>query len=91
MQDLCSQQSLQEEFCTQHPNEPLVAVHSSNHQLMCNQCLFQSDLTNCTEHMAQLTFTSTLAHSLKQLFDQKFSAYQQNLQNLSSIRPERIS
>ena len=52
MQDLCSQQSLQEECCTQHPNEPLVAVHSSNHQLMCNQCLFQSDLTNCTEHMA---------------------------------------
>ena len=77
-----SQSSIAEEICQVHPNEPLVAYDQNSFKLLCNQCIYLSDVYAIEEGMNQLTFSSIIAGNLKDLFDQKFEAYRNSLNQM---------
>lgn len=81
-----SQTSLQEEYCKTHPGELFVAHAQSPNRLLCNQCIYESDIS-CLED-SSLNFTCFIAGNLKDLFDSKFEQYRQSLSQMQSIAPQ---
>ena len=72
-----SQNSGIEELCQTH-KELLVAVDKTSNVLVCNSCIFEEgDKFGKDESL--LAFTSYMAQNLKELFDEKFNLYKENL------------
>ena len=59
-----------EEYC-QKCNDIFVAYDKKKNELVCNQCIY-NEFDDVTKALEQLTFTSYVASSLKELFDEKF-------------------
>ena len=84
-----SQSSLNEEYCPKY-NEPYVAFDKKKGELVCNQQIY-NDYGDMQQALENLTFTSYVASSLKDLFDDKFNAYKSSLQDMNKIAPQVIS
>ena len=82
-QDRLSQTSSQEEYCPNFPTERLVAVDTSTGKLMCNQCIYKSDLS--LSEANSLQFTSQIAGQLKDIFDGKFQDYKRALGQMHKV------
>jgi hypothetical protein len=86
-----SQTSIQEEYCSEHRQELYVAYDTANDKLVCNQCIYASDIQSVESAMSTLSFTSFIAGNLKDLFDQKFQHYRASLESMQTIAPQQIS
>ena len=64
---------MQDDYCKEHPTELIVAV--DGHKMMCNRCIFNSDIAQVGDQLSTLNFTSFIAGNLKDLFDSKFDVY----------------
>ena len=67
-----------------------MAYDKQKGELVCNQCIYNEveDISKALDH---LTFTSYVASNLKELFDEKFSAYKSSLNDMNKIAPTVIS
>lgn len=84
-----SQSSAAEEYCPIH-SDMFVAFDKQKNELVCNQCIY-NEVEDVQKALERLTFTSYVASSLKDLFDEKFSAYKTSLQDMNKIAPKVIS
>ena len=48
-------------------------------------------MEDTAKQLEHLTFTSYVASDLKELFDEKFSAYKESLKDMNKIAPKVIS
>jgi hypothetical protein len=76
-----SQSSVQEEYCATH-GDLYVAFDKKRNELVCNQCIY-AEVEDVEKAFEQLTFTSYVASNLKDLFDEKFTAYKNSLQQMN--------
>ena len=67
-----------------------VAFDKQRGELVCNQCIY-NEVEDVQKALERLTFTSYVASSLKDLFDEKFTAYKTSLQDMNKIAPKVIS
>ena len=84
-----SQTSMAEEYCQKH-GDVHVAFDNAKKELVCNQCIYE-EVEDVEKAFEQLTFTSYVAGNLKELFDEKFSAYKSGLSEMNKIAPQVIS
>lgn len=84
-----SQSSVADEYCPVH-SDLFVAFDNKKKELVCNQCIY-NEVEDVQKALEQLTFTSYVASSLKDLFDEKFAAYKSSLQDMNKIAPKVIS
>jgi hypothetical protein len=85
MSNLTSQNSYTEsaieEICPIH-NDVIVAYNKKTKNLACNQCIYLEDGTGegiPENTLDNMNFTSYVASELKDLFDEKFSLYKNQL------------
>lgn len=84
-----SQSSANDEYCPIH-NDLYVAFDKKQNKLVCNQCIY-NEVDDISRGLDQLTFTSYISSTLKELFDEKFEAYKSSLSNMNQIAPRVIS
>ena len=78
-----------EEYCPTH-SDLYVAFDKKKNELVCNQCIY-NEVEDVQKALEQLTFTSYVASSLKDLFDEKFASYKASLNDMNRIAPQVIS
>jgi len=88
----CSESAI-EEICPLH-NDIIVAYNKKTQKLACNQCIYQEDPSDpnaMMDNLEGIDFTSYVASELKDLFDEKFTLYKNQLNKMNEIAPKTIS
>lgn len=83
-----SQSSEMEEYCPR-TNDLFVAFDKKTNELVTNTKIYSE--YDVQRAMEDLTFTSHVSQELKEIFDDKFSAYRNSLSEMNKIAPKVIS
>lgn len=88
-------ESAMEEICP-ISGDPVVAYSRKSGRLVCNQCIYNEMAVNSCGGQDDLApdsidFTAHVASELKELFDDKFHLYKNQLNKMNEIAPKTIS